>query len=69
MTKQTMWNNAYIAKAYDRIGIVIPKGRKDDLNAKMKAEGKTINGYLNTALREYLGVSEEEWGITQKPPH
>ena len=68
MSKQTEWNNSFMAKAYDRIGIVVPKGRKAEITARLKEEGKTLGGYLNTVLREYLGVTEDEWGMTQKPP-
>lgn len=68
MSKQTDWNNNFMRRAYDRIDIVVPKGRKAELNERLKAEGKTLSGFLNTVLREYLGVSEADWGITQKPP-
>ena len=68
MNKQTQWTKAYINKAYDRVDFYIPKGRKAELNERLRAEGKTLSGFLNTVLREYLGVSEADWGITQKPP-
>ena len=68
MATQTDWTNAYVRKAYDRINFVVPKGRRAELNAKLKADGKTLGGYLNTVLREYLGLSESEWGLSPKEP-
>ena len=68
MSKQTDWNNDFMRRTYDRIGFVVPKGRKAQLDERLKAEGKTLSGFLNTVLREYLGVSDANWGITQKPP-
>ena len=68
MSKQTDWNNDFMRRTYDRIGFVVPKGRKAQLDERLKAEGKTLSGFLNTVLREYLGVSDANWGITQKTP-
>ena len=54
-------NNRYNAKAYDRINIAIPKGRKADVEAHAKAKGETVNRLVNTLLRADMGLSEDEW--------
>ena len=54
-------NNRYNAKAYDRINIAIPKGRKSTIESCARARGKTVNGLINELLREVAGLSESEW--------
>lgn len=38
--------NKYMAENYDRINLVVPKGRRDELRAKAEAAGKSLNAYL-----------------------
>ena len=38
--------NKYMAEKYDRINLVVPKGRRDELRAKAEAAGKSLNSYL-----------------------
>lgn len=59
--KQTEWTRAFNEKAYDRLAITIPKGRKADVEAHAKAKGESINGLVNNLLRADLGMTEEEW--------
>ena len=59
--KQTEWSRAYNAKAYDRLNIVIPRGRKADIEAFAILTGESVNGLINSLLREAVGMSEEEW--------
>ena len=53
--------NRYNAKAYDRIQLVIPKGRKEDIEAHAKSKGQSVNGLINALLRADMGIGEEEW--------
>lgn len=59
--KQTNWTRAFNERAYDRLAITVPKGRKDDIEARVKSEGKSINGMVNILLRDYLGFTDAEW--------
>lgn len=59
--KQTEWTRAFNEKAYDRLAITIPKGRKADVEAHAKAKGESVNGLVNNLLRTDLGMTEEEW--------
>ena len=38
--------NKYMSEKYDRINLVVPKGRRDELRAKAEAAGKSLNSYL-----------------------
>ena len=58
---QTKAQNKYISKAYDRLNLVVPNGRKADVEAHAKAKGESINGLVNNLLRTDLGMTEEEW--------
>lgn len=62
--KQTEWTRAYNEKAYDRLAVTIPKGRKAVVEAHAQSKGLSINGLVNTLLREDLNLSEEEWKST-----
>ncbi len=55
------WNDENQTKRYDRIQLVVPKGRKIDIDEYAKAWGKSVNGLMNNLLRQAIGMSEEEW--------
>ena len=38
--------NKYMAENYDRINLVVPKGRREELRAQAKSEGKSLNAYV-----------------------
>ncbi len=44
----------YNAKAYDRINIVIPKGKKTIVQAHATAQGESINRFINRAIQEAM---------------
>lgn len=54
-------NNRYNAKAYDRINIAIPKGRKADIEERAKLYGYTVNSWLNMIIQIQFHMSDEEW--------
>ncbi len=41
---------------YDQVGILIPKGRKDDLKALAKQEGLSISQVVVEAIRSRYGL-------------
>lgn len=55
--------NRYNAKAYDNIRVVVPRGRKADIEAHATAVGRSVNGLVNDLLRGELGMTEKEWGV------
>ena len=60
-TARTRANNKWNAKAYDRVNLTIPKGKKDVLQSYVTARGESVNGMINRLLRAELGQSVEEW--------
>ena len=60
-TKQTEWSRAYNEKAYDRLAITIPTGRKATVEALAADRGQSINGLVNALLMAALGLTEDEW--------
>lgn len=46
--------NKWIAKAYDRINLTVPKGQKERLQAHAEAHGESVNGFINRAISEAL---------------
>lgn len=55
---QTRASNKYIAKVYDRIPLVIPKGRKADLKAIAERAGESVNSYVIKAVLSRMGVTD-----------
>ena len=51
----------YNEKAYDRLAITIPKGRKQAVEAHASSKGQSVNGYVNGLIRADMGLSEDEW--------
>ena len=52
-------NNKYAAKAYDRINIAVPKGRKAELQAHAERRGESLNGFIGRAIEEQLTRDNE----------
>ena len=55
------YNNEYNSKAYDRINIAVPKGRKATIEALATERGESINGLINHLLQRESGLTLEEW--------
>lgn len=53
--------NRYNAKTYDRITIVVPKGRKAAVEAFAQEKGISVNGFITDLLIGALGISQDEW--------
>lgn len=43
-------NNKYNEKAYDRINIAVPKGRKAEIKAIAESRGQSVNAFVNEAI-------------------
>lgn len=44
--------NKYAAKAYDRLQIIVKKGKKSELQAAAEKQGDSLNAYIKKAVRE-----------------
>ncbi len=52
--------NKWIAKAYDRINLTVPKGRKDEIQSFAAQTGESVNGFINRAIGEAMGNAPQE---------
>ena len=43
-------NNKYNEKAYDRINIAVPKGKKAEIQALAESRGQSVNVFVNEAI-------------------
>lgn len=55
------WNDANMTAKYDRISVLVPKGRKQAVEAFAREHGESVNGLVNALLRADMGLSEDEW--------
>lgn len=44
----------YQDKTYDRIGLLVPKGQKEIMQAYAKAKGKSLNAFIVEAIKEKM---------------
>ncbi len=44
--------NKYIAKAYDRVNLTLPKGDKERIRAYAEDKGLSLNAYINKLIVE-----------------
>lgn len=50
----TAAQNKWIAKAYDRINLTVPKGQKELIQAHAAARGESVNGFIGRAISEAM---------------
>jgi len=53
-------NRRYNEKAYDRIELKVPKGRKAELQEHTAARGESLNGFINRAIDEAMERDTQE---------
>lgn len=56
----TRAQNKYIAKAYDRINLTVPKGDKDKIKTHAESMGESVNGFINRAIEETMDRDKEK---------
>lgn len=54
----TASKRAYNEKAYDRLAITVPKGRKAVIEAAAAVLGESVNQYTQKALLARMGLTE-----------
>lgn len=50
----TAYQNKYIAKAYDRINLTLPKGQKEIIKTHAEGRGESVNGFIGRAISETM---------------
>lgn len=50
----TRAKNKYNAENYERISLVVPKGKKEQIKAHAESQGESLNGFVNRAIDETI---------------
>ena len=53
--RKAKWQNDYIAKAYDRINLTVPKGKKEIIQNALR-DGESVNGFINAMIDKELAA-------------
>ena len=57
----------YNEKTYDRIQLVVKKGKKDEIKAFAESHGYTLNGFVNEAIDDKMrGLSSVGGGLPSR---
>lgn len=59
--------NRYIAKAYDRINLTVPKGQKEIIKTHAESRGESVNAFLNRAAQETMERDNAAPGASKAP--
>lgn len=59
-TARTRAQNKYIAKAYDRINLIVPKGEKETIKTHAESNGESLNSFINRAIDETMERDNKE---------
>lgn len=54
------YNNEFNKQAYDRISLLVPKGKKEILQAVAKANKESVNSFINRLIDTELNRMEKE---------
>ena len=54
--------NRYMQKVYDRINVLVPKGRKDEIKAAAAKAGESMNQYIVGAVDDRMERDKKEAG-------
>ncbi len=46
--------NKYAAKAYDRIQLIVKKGKKEEIKTFAESRGYSVNSFVNEAIDEKM---------------
>ena len=58
------YNNDYNKSAYDRISLMLPKGKKELIRAHADSKGESVNAFINRAIDALLEQEGEVSGIS-----
>ena len=57
--KTISYNNDYNKGAYDRINLMVKKGKKELIQQRATENGESVNAFINRAIDLLLSQSEE----------
>ena len=64
----TRAKNKYNAANYDSLRIVVPKGRKSEIETFAATQNESVNGLVNKLLRQAMNQSEQAWKRVDDAP-
>lgn len=53
---KTKYQNEYVRETYDRVTVLVPKGKRDDIKRLAKSKGISANQLIVEALESYYGI-------------
>lgn len=53
---ETAYKNEFARQTYDRLSLVVPKGKKAVLKAYAEKKGISVNALIAQAIEEYTGI-------------
>lgn len=48
------WNDSHLKERYDRIQLVVYKGKKEKIKAYADSKGESVNAFVNRAIDEAM---------------
>lgn len=57
--RKAEWQNRYIAKTYDRINLLVPRGNKEVIKAHADSTGESMLQFINRAIQEAMERDKE----------
>ena len=54
------YNNAFNAKKYDRVTIMLPKGKQPIVKAHAEKQKESVNAFINRAIDETMARDNEK---------
>ncbi len=54
------YKNEFITKAYDRINLTVPKGKKEIIKTHSDSTHESVNGFINRAIDEAIQRDVEQ---------
>lgn len=55
---KTRKQNEFIAKAYDRINLTVPKGKKELIQKAAQRSNRSVNSYINSAIDLMMSMGD-----------
>lgn len=52
--------NKYINKAYDRVNLTLPKGKKEEIKAHAESRSESVNGFIARAIDRQMEEDKAE---------
>lgn len=59
------WNDENLNKLYDRVSVLVPKGKKDIIKSHAEQNGESVNGFINRAIDET--IEQDKTKVDDKP--